>query len=102
MENELKVLKENQTWCEVPWPKNEKVIDSKLVFKIKGENEFKARLVAGGFQQDIDNDLYDIYAPVAKLTTFRILLVIASKLGQPIYQMDVRSAFLYGEITEDH
>lgn len=101
MEKELKVLKENNTWCEVPWPENEKVIDSKWVFKIKGGNEFKARLVARGFQQDLEKDLYDIYAPVAKLATFRILLVVASKLGKPVFQMDVRSAFLYGEIDEN-
>lgn len=64
------MLKENNTWCEVPWPVNKKVIESRWVFKIKNNNEFKARLVARGFQQEFNEDLYDIYAPVAKLATF--------------------------------
>lgn len=101
MEKELTVLRENNTWSEVPWPVNKKVIESKWVFKIKNENDFKARLVARGFQQESSDDLYDIYAPVAKLTTFRILLVVAIKLCKPIHQMDVRSAFLYGDINEE-
>ena len=101
MEKELKVLRDNNTWDEVQWPVNKKVIESKWVFKVKGENEFKARLVARGFQQETDNSLYDIYAPVAKLTTFRMLLVVANILKRPIYQMDVKSAFLYGDITEE-
>lgn len=63
----------------MPWPVNKKVIESKWVFKIKSDGKFKARLVARGFQQEC-NDMYDIYAPVAKLCTFRILLVIACKL----------------------
>lgn len=101
IDSELCVLHENNTWSEVPWPSDKKVIESKWVFKVKNENEFKARLVARGFQQDCSSELYDIYAPVAKLATFRILIVIANKLGKPIFQMDVRSAFLYGDISEE-
>lgn len=46
MQKELKVLRENNTWTEVPWPVNKKVIESKWIFKQKSESEFKARLVA--------------------------------------------------------
>lgn len=52
MEKELKVLRENNTWTEVPWPVDKKVIESKWIFKKKSESEFKARLVARGFQQE--------------------------------------------------
>lgn len=95
VDQELKVLKENNTWSEVPWPADKKVIESKWVLKQKSDREFKARLVARGFQQDCD-----IYAPVAKLTTFRMLLVVANMIKQPIHQMDVRGAFLYSDIEE--
>lgn len=43
----------------------------------------------------------DIYAPVAKLSTFRLFVAVATKLNVPIYQMDVTGAFLYGDIKED-
>lgn len=49
------------------------------MFEIKSENQFKARLVARGFQQESGEELYHIYTPVAKLTTERILLAIANK-----------------------
>ncbi|XP_043470934.1 uncharacterized protein LOC122504102 [Leptopilina heterotoma] len=101
IDKELKVLHENNTWTIVQKPNDKKIIESKWVFKQKSENEFKARLVARGFQQESSDELYDVYAPVAKLATFRILLVVANKLQKPIHQMDVRSAFLYGDIEEE-
>lgn len=102
---ELQTLKENNTWdvCD-DVPENAKVVSSKWVFKLKGLDkvkQYKVRLVARGFEQDNVLDLNDIYAPVAKLSTFRIFVVIATKLGLPIYQMDVTGAFLYGEINGD-
>lgn len=100
MRKESSVLKQNNTWCEVPWPKDKRVIESKWVFRKKNESEFKARLVARGFQQKCE-DMNDIYAPVVKLSTFRLFIVIANKFKLPIYQMDVKSAFLYGDIKEE-
>lgn len=82
----------------------DKVISSKWVFKIKytnGIKQYKARLVARGFEQDDILDLNSIYAPVAKLTTFRCFVVVATKLNLPIYQMDVTGAFLYGDINDN-
>lgn len=106
MDNELEVLKENNTWTEVRKPIGKNIIDSKWVYKLKYDNDgipsdFKARLVARGFQQDENFEAYDIYAPVAKLCTFRIMLAVANKLKLPVYHMDVRSAFLYGDICEE-
>lgn len=100
VDKEMCVLKKNNTWSEVKWPINKKVIQSKWVFKIKTDGTFKARLVARGFQQQCD-DMYDIYAPVAKLCTFRILLVIACIFKLPVFHMDVQSAFLYGDINDE-
>lgn len=101
---ELQTLKDNNTWdfCDVP--ANVKTVSSKWVFKIKNVNnvlKYKARLVARGFEQQESFDLSDIYAPVAKLSTFRLFVAVATKLNVPIYQMDVTGAFLYGEIKEE-
>lgn len=78
-------------------------MDTKWVFKLKdsenGSYQHKARLVAKGFQQKNCND--SVYTPVARLTTFRVFVVIATQKQLPIYQMDVTGAFLYGEIKED-
>lgn len=101
---ELKTLSDNNTWEFCDLPVNAKPISSKWVFRIKNVNnvkEYKARLVARGFeQQDIIN-LSDIYAPVAKLATFRLFVIMATKYNLPIYQMDVTGAFLYGDIKEN-
>lgn len=78
----------------------EDVISTKWVFKIKRngvKKEYKARLVARGFEQNSHYDLGDIYAPVAMLSTFRVFLAVATKLNLPVYQMDVTGAFLYGD-----
>lgn len=102
---ELAALSENETWDIVDEPSDCEVIDSKWVFKIKRDNKgnissFKCRLVARGFQQK--NLMFeDLYSPVAKLNTLRILLAISVNFDWVIYQMDVCSAFLHGEIKED-
>jgi hypothetical protein len=106
MNIELRSLMDNETWEEKIPPKDCEIIDTKWIFKIKkGENgipiQYKARLVARGFQQKTDYDLSEIYAPVAKLTTFRILLAVANEYKMIVQQMDVKSAFLNGDIHEE-
>lgn len=106
MNKELQVLNENNTWTEVPVPIGKNVIDCKWVYRVKCDmdgnpTDFKARLVARGFQQNDCFEVYDIYAPVARLSTFRVLLAIANKLHLPVHHLDVRSAFLYGNIDEE-
>ena len=103
---ELSLLNENNTWTEVSkLPEGKKAINSKWVFKIKrlGNNEikYKARLVARGFEQKDSFDIHELYAPVAKLNTFRVFMSVATKLNLPVYQMDVCSAFLNSKIEED-
>lgn len=100
---ELNELHDNNTWIEIERPKDSKVITSKWVFKRKldGENEiFKARLVARGFQQDEDFDYFDVYSPVAKVQTLRILLAVSIHNDLQVHQMDVVGAFLNGDIDE--
>lgn len=70
-----------------------------MVLKEKSNGDYKARLVARGFQQENKFKMCDLY--VAKLTTFRILLVMANIMKQPIHQMDVKGALLYSDINEE-
>lgn len=95
---ELNQLKENNTWTEIDSiPEGKEVISSKWVLK-KKDNSYKARLVARGFEQNCDDDLY---APVAKLNTFRVFVCVATKLGLEINQMDVCGAFLNAHLDEE-
>ena len=102
---ELQAMDENETWTVVDKPKICKSVDSKWVFKVKRnqKNEitsYKARLVARGFQQK-GLGYEEVFAPVAKLQTFRSLLAVSVHLDWQVYQMDVCNAFLNGEIDEE-
>lgn len=105
MEEEISSLKENNTWELVPKPVNCKVIESKWVYKRKLDDQgniasYKARLVARGFQQtDFTDD--NLFAPVAKLPTVRTLLAVCNQKGILVHQMDVKSAFLHGDIKDE-
>lgn len=93
---ELKALEDNHTWELVDPPQDETIIDSKWVFTSKvvdGQVKKKARLVARGYQQPSTEE-EDIFAPVARLVTLRILLSFAVEKDLQINQLDVRSAFL--------
>ena len=61
----------------------------------------KARLVAQGYTQEEGIDYDEVYAPVARIEAIRLFLAYASFLGFTVYQMDVKSAFLYGEIGRE-
>lgn len=92
-------LQKNQTWKLVNKPKGEKIIDLKWVFTNKSDGRKKARLVARGFQQE--KILEDIYSPVAKTQTLKILLAYCCQFGLIIEQMDVETAFLNGKVKSE-
>lgn len=84
MDTEIDSLKKNNTWELCDLPKDRKAIGCKWIYTIKtdenGEIErFKARLVAQGYTQKFGEDYDEIFAPVVKQSTFRILLSIASR-----------------------
>ncbi|KAL0321779.1 UNVERIFIED_CONTAM: Retrovirus-related Pol polyprotein from transposon TNT 1-94 [Sesamum calycinum] len=103
MKEEMKSLHDNKTWILVPKPKDASIVDCKWIFKIKQENNssrFKARLVAKGFTQTEGVDYTEIFSPVVKYTTVRIILALVAHYDWELKQMDVKTAFLHGDLHE--
>jgi hypothetical protein len=106
MQAELQALEENHTWDIVPCPSTVKPIGSKWVFSVKlrsnGSLEcYKARLVALGNKQEYGVDYEETFSPVAKMTTVRTILAIAASQSWQLHQMDVKNAFLHGDLHEE-
>jgi hypothetical protein len=104
MQEELNNFTRNEVWSLVERPK-QNVIGTKWVFSNKQDEHGvvtrnKARLVAQGFTQIEGLDFGETYAPVARLESIRILLAFATHHDFKLYQMDVKSAFLNGPISE--
>nr|GFC71404.1 copia protein [Tanacetum cinerariifolium] len=90
----------------VDCPKGVRAIGTKWVLKNKKDERGivirnKARLVAQGHTQDEGIDYDEVFAPVARIKAIRLFLAYASFMGFTVYQMDVKSAFLYGTIDEE-
>ncbi|KAL0410795.1 UNVERIFIED_CONTAM: Retrovirus-related Pol polyprotein from transposon TNT 1-94 [Sesamum latifolium] len=95
------------TWVLVDLPSGCTTIGCKWIFRknLKPDgsfDKFKARLVAKGFKQKEGIDYFDTYSPVARLTTIRVLIALASVYNLPIHHMDVKTAFLYGELRRKY
>ncbi|GJR31433.1 putative ribonuclease H-like domain-containing protein [Tanacetum coccineum] len=106
MQEELLQFKIQKVWILVDLPYGKKAIGTKWVYKNKKDERGvvvrnKARLVAQGHRQEEGIDYDEVFAPVARIEAIRIFLAFASYMGFIVYQMDVKSAFLYGKIDEE-
>uniref|UniRef100_A0A2N9EL95 Reverse transcriptase Ty1/copia-type domain-containing protein n=1 Tax=Fagus sylvatica TaxID=28930 RepID=A0A2N9EL95_FAGSY len=94
------------TWDLVDLPAGKSAIGCKWVYKIKTRSDgtvdrYKARLVAKGFTQEYGIDYEETFAPVARLSSVRTLIAVSASRHWPLFQMDVKNAFLNGELTEE-
>ncbi|GJU96772.1 retrovirus-related pol polyprotein from transposon TNT 1-94 [Tanacetum coccineum] len=106
MQEELHEFERLEVWELVPPPDKAFVITLKWIYKVKldelgGILKNKARLVARGYRQEEGIDFEESFAPVARLEAIRIFLAFAAHMNMVIYQMDVKTAFLNGNLREE-
>eukprot|EP00253_Pinus_taeda_P016109 PITA_16109 len=106
MNEEYRSLLENDTWDLVPLPKGCKLVRCKWVYRTKygpdGKvDKHKARLFAKGFSQVEGIDYTETFSPVAKMNSIHLVLSLAVSLKWEVHQMDVKSAFLHGDLHEE-
>lgn len=106
MREEIESLLKNGTWILVKNPGTQKLVSCKWIFKKKVEAEdvetirFKARLVARGFTQVEGVDFTEVFSPVVKHSSIRILLALTAFHDWELHQLDVKTAFLHGDLEE--
>jgi hypothetical protein len=106
MDREMESIEKNRTWELVKLPVGKKPIGLKWVYKLKRNSDgevvkYKARLVAKGYVQKYGIDFEEVFAPVARLDTVRTVLAFAANNGWKIHHLDVKSAFLHGDLEEE-
>ena len=106
MQEEMDSLHKNQTWDIVKRPEKKRIVGSKWIFKLKPgipgveSARFKAKLVAKGFSQVEGVDYHEVFSPVVKHTSIRILLSLTAMFDLELEQLDVKTAFLHGKLDE--
>ncbi|RVX03812.1 Retrovirus-related Pol polyprotein from transposon TNT 1-94 [Vitis vinifera] len=105
MKYEMKSMKDNGVWDLVELPEGVKPIGCKWIFKTKRVSKgnivrYKARLVAKGFTQKEDIDYKETFSPVSSKDSFRIIMALVAHYDLELHQMDVKTAFLNGNIDE--
>ncbi|KAL4310044.1 hypothetical protein GQ457_01G035740 [Hibiscus cannabinus] len=106
MKDEMNSMKNNEVWDLVSLPDGVKAIGCKWVFKTKKDSKgnierYKARLVAKGFTQREGIDYTETFSPVSKKDSLRIVLALVTQFDLELQQMDVKTAFLNGDLEEE-
>jgi hypothetical protein len=105
MEEELRAIEDNMTWTLTDLPPGHQAIGLKWVFKAKKDEQgavvrHKARLVIKGYAQRQGIDFKEVFTPVACMEAVRLLLALAAYEGWQVHHMDVKTAFLNGDLQE--
>ena len=106
MKDELSSMDKNSVWELVDLPPSHKAIGKKWVLKVNCKangsiDKYKACLVAKGFTQQEGIDYDDTFSPIVRVASIRLILAIVAQLDLELYQMDVKTAFLNGELDEE-
>jgi hypothetical protein len=106
MQAEMNSLLKNHTWDLVPRPQGKNIVKCRWVYKTKFTFEgvvehHKACLVAKGFSQQEGIDYTETFSLVAKMNYVRLILSLVARFGWKIHQMDVKSSFLHGDLSEE-
>ena len=104
MKEELYALSKNHTWDLVTLPSGKFVVGCKWIYKVKTHSDgsiecYKAHLVAKGFTQKYGIDYEETFAPVAHISSVRALLAVAAASKWDLFKMDVKNAFLNGNLS---
>ena len=100
------MIEKNESWRLVDRPAHKNVIGVKWIFKTKlnadgSVNKHKARLLVKGYSQEPGIDYNDTFAPVSRLDTIKLLLILVAQTGWLVWQLDVKFAFLNGTLNEE-
>ncbi|KAK1419234.1 hypothetical protein QVD17_28397 [Tagetes erecta] len=106
MQSEIDSINKANTWKLVDVPNGAKVIGVKWLYKAKRKADdkiyrYKARLVAKGYAQEPGVDFDEVFAPVARLESVRLIISIAANQGWELHHLDVKTAFLNGDLKEE-
>ena len=105
MNKEITCLTEKGTWILVDLPPGRKTIKNRWVYVTKldtpGKDPYRARLVAKGFTQEAGIDYEETFAPVARLDSLRLLLSLGAVYDWEIHQIDIKSAYLNGNLDKE-
>lgn len=106
MDEEMNSLRKNNTWELVNKPKGQRILGCKWIYKLKEEEssingiKYKARLVAKGYSQVEGIDFNEIFSPVVKHCSIRLILALVNQFDLELDQLDVKTAFLNGDLEE--
>ena len=106
MQEEMDALQKNHTYDLVLLSNGMKALKNKWVFRLKTQEycsqpKYKARLVVKGFGQKKGIDFEEIFSPVVKMSSIRVALGIAASQDLEVEQLDVKTAFLHGDLEEE-
>ncbi|KAL9261585.1 Retrovirus-related Pol polyprotein from transposon TNT 1-94-like protein [Drosera capensis] len=106
MKDEMKSLHDNHTFDLVKLPKGKKALKNRWIYRVKYESDstaprYKTRLVVKGFNQRKGVDFNEIFSPVMRMSSIRTVFSLAATLDLEVEQMDVKTAFLHGDLEEE-